>query len=198
MNMDKHDKESEPMACCAHRRVIYVRINHQVGTCSDSWECADCKCKFAPTPRATGNAEPQEWWIEKDADGCWHIGEGDHGFVDLGDGNDAESTAKAIRDAHNAAIERAKAIQLQHDGDVEDSWQEDSKASRSGLVANYIRWFAKEIEHGDEKHRKWLRDAANSFIENGTVATRLCPCEEEDIRRRVPLIAGLAAERERV
>jgi hypothetical protein len=48
--------------------------------------------------------QPQEWWTEQDADGCWHIGTGNRGFADLGDDSDAEATANAIRDAHNAAL----------------------------------------------------------------------------------------------
>jgi hypothetical protein len=61
--------------------------------------------------------------------------------------------------------------------DPESSWQDDSPSSRQGLVAQFILWFAKEIEHGDERHRKWLRDAARSFIDNGTIPPRPCPCE---------------------
>lgn len=38
------------IACCAHRKVIYERMDHEGGTCSDSWKCADCGIKFVPEP----------------------------------------------------------------------------------------------------------------------------------------------------
>lgn len=34
--------------CCAHTKVIYKRINHEGGTCSDSWICQDCNHNFWP------------------------------------------------------------------------------------------------------------------------------------------------------
>lgn len=39
------------IACCAHLNVLYVRINHDNGTCSDSWECRDCHTPFKPFVR---------------------------------------------------------------------------------------------------------------------------------------------------
>jgi hypothetical protein len=45
-------------------------------------------------------SEPQEWWIELTADGDWSIGSGNKGFALVDD----QAMARAIRDAHNAAL----------------------------------------------------------------------------------------------
>lgn len=39
---------SDYQACCAHRKIVYVRVNHKVGTCSDRWHCVDCGKPFTP------------------------------------------------------------------------------------------------------------------------------------------------------
>ncbi len=38
----------ESRACCAHRRVLYKRIQHVNGLCADSWVCEDCNSFFWP------------------------------------------------------------------------------------------------------------------------------------------------------
>jgi hypothetical protein len=55
------------------------------------------------TEHAADKAQ-REWWYEVDADGCWHIGTGDRGFADLGEGSEAQCQSKIITDAHNAQI----------------------------------------------------------------------------------------------
>jgi|HubBroStandDraft_4_1064222.scaffolds.fasta_scaffold19378_3 hypothetical protein len=46
-------------ACCAHRNVEYVRIEHPGGTCSDSWRCSMCKTPFWPSvPAVASESEP--------------------------------------------------------------------------------------------------------------------------------------------
>jgi hypothetical protein len=52
----------------------------------------------------TEKDKSQPWWSEMDVDGYWHIGVGDRGFADLGDGPDAKATAECIVIAHNDAI----------------------------------------------------------------------------------------------
>ncbi len=61
------------------------------GTCTDDTRCTPPTDQPKPT---TG-----EWWTEQDADGYWHIGVGNRGFAELD-----EATAKAIADAHTAAL----------------------------------------------------------------------------------------------
>ncbi len=40
---------NDSQACCAHCRVVYKRIDHIDGTCSDSWVCdSGCGAKFIP------------------------------------------------------------------------------------------------------------------------------------------------------
>lgn len=39
---------AEAQTCCAHMKVVYQRINHEGGTCSDSWRCTHCGHKFIP------------------------------------------------------------------------------------------------------------------------------------------------------
>lgn len=63
------------------------------------------------------------------------------------------------------------------------------------VTANYILLFARMIEHGDEEHRQWLRNAAKSFIENGTVPPVKCPCETtNDISELCHRCEGLGCE----
>jgi hypothetical protein len=42
-------------ACCAHRNVEYVRIEHPGGTCSDSWRCTMCHVPFWPSVPAVAS-----------------------------------------------------------------------------------------------------------------------------------------------
>ena len=54
----------------------------------------------------------------------------------------------------------------------------DKYALKSELVVGYLTLFASAIEHGDEQHRQWLRDAVKSFIDKGTIPARPCPCSD--------------------
>src|SRR4029077_16635306 len=51
-----------PKAPFAHKNVIHARIEHVGGTCSDSWQCKDCKKKFVPVIEQPQRSEPPAWY----------------------------------------------------------------------------------------------------------------------------------------
>lgn len=78
-------------AACAHRRVVYVRVTHEGGTCSDKWECADCKTPF---------------WPQRSAPDLW-----DDAYIDERLGRDA--SWPQIIEAANYSIKAAVAAATQ-------------------------------------------------------------------------------------
>jgi hypothetical protein len=174
-------------------RVIYVRLEHEGGTCSDSWECADCKHRFWPERIE----QQQKWTVVCRGSNCYAL-------VD-GEGNDLieletpwPDSLEKVAKAHNVAKQPSEQPKIgDHDCEY-DSENEDARCKHCGLTSGEAIKYFESRTRSERAELMSLTDLRDALAAEQEAAADLMVMHREAVNACNSAREQLAAGREKM